>query len=40
MPMRKVLGRQYALNPNNMEYCVIEMNARLSRSRYAAKSSK
>ena len=24
---------QYALNPNSMEYCVIEMNARLSRSR-------
>ncbi|KAJ2741368.1 carbamoyl-phosphate synthase (glutamine-hydrolyzing) cpa2 [Coemansia sp. BCRC 34301] len=23
---------QYALNPHNMEYCVIEMNARLSRS--------
>lgn len=24
---------QYALNPNNREYMVIEMNARLSRSR-------
>ena len=24
---------QYALNPESMEYCVIEMNARLSRSR-------
>ncbi|KNC78888.1 protein URA1 [Sphaeroforma arctica JP610] len=23
---------QYALNPNNMEYCIIEVNARLSRS--------
>lgn len=23
---------QYALNPNSLEYCVIEMNARLSRS--------
>lgn len=25
---------QYALNPNSLEYMVIEMNARLSRSRY------
>ncbi len=26
---------QYALNPTSREYCVIEVNARLSRSRYA-----
>lgn len=25
---------QYALNPTSREYCVIEVNARLSRSRY------
>ena len=27
---------QYALNPTSREYCVIEVNARLSRSRYEA----
>jgi hypothetical protein len=30
---------QYALNPASQEYCVIEMNARLSRSRYARATS-
>lgn len=28
---------QYALNPDSKEYCVIEVNARLSRSRYLPK---
>lgn len=27
---------QYALNPTSREYCVIEVNARLSRSRYCS----
>lgn len=30
---------QYALNPTSREYCVIEVNARLSRSRYAPQSN-
>ena len=30
---------QYALNPTSREYCVIEVNARLSRSRYAPQST-
>ena len=30
---------QYALNPKSREYCVIEVNARLSRSRYAPQST-
>ena len=30
---------QYALNPTSREYCVIEVNARLSRSRYVAQPS-
>ena len=29
---------QYALNPTSREYCVIEVNARLSRSRYVSLS--
>ena len=30
---------QYALNPTSREYCVIEVNARLSRSRYVPQST-
>ena len=30
---------QYALNPTSREYCVIEVNARLSRSRYGPRST-